>query len=80
MHHGEPELITFNDIKKGVKYSKFKDQEHATAETIRIIGQGKGTSAEMEVNYTYRYKRNPIIGDKFSSRHGQKGVLSVLWP
>lgn len=39
-----------------------------------------GDNNDINMALKYRYNRNPIIGDKFSSRHGQKGVLSVLLP
>jgi DNA-directed RNA polymerase I subunit RPA2 len=63
---GEPRIITH------------KDHESAYIATVRVIGSSR---AEMRrISITLRYRRNPIIGDKFSSRHGQKGTLSVLWP
>jgi len=59
-----------------------KETEMAYVDAVRIIGfNGMQQEAlEYRVSLTLRFPRNPVIGDKFSSRHGQKGVLSVLWP
>jgi hypothetical protein len=47
---------------------------------VTLVGQGKDARLPQRANIMMRYNRNPVIGDKFSSRHGQKGVLSILWP
>ena len=49
---------------------------YASFTLARCGNDAKPTKASI----TLRYPRNPVVGDKFSSRHGQKGVLSMLWP
>eukprot|EP00899_Mesostigma_viride_P003894 jgi/Mesvir1/13505/Mv10505-RA.1 len=61
------------------KVSQLKGAEEAVVEQVSVIGTG--TKEELQVaKIKMRFNRNPQIGDKFSSRHGQKGVLSQLWP
>lgn len=61
---------------------KYKDDEPAYVEQVvkldgcHVIGSQPCKRAILKLRYT----RNPVVGDKFSSRHGQKGVMSVLWP
>lgn len=66
---------------------KHKEKERACVQAIRrlnLSGTGAGGRSSKEsgeaLSVTLRFPRNPVIGDKFSSRHGQKGVLSILWP
>ena len=59
------------------KTSSVKGEELGFVDQVTVVGDK--TPGLNRVNIKMRYNRNPVIGDKFSSRHGQKGVLSQLW-
>ena len=60
------------------KSGKLKGEETAVIDQVTLLGKGKEKSFR-QANIKLRFNRNPVIGDKFSSRHGQKGVLSRLY-
>jgi DNA-directed RNA polymerase I subunit RPA2 len=77
---GDPIYSVINDIENRDNAGKHKEAERAYVQSVRMVGSDNGDSQENKVSITLRFNRNPVIGDKFSSRHGQKGVLSILWP
>mmetsp|Transcript_9183 Transcript_9183/g.14921 ORF Transcript_9183/g.14921 Transcript_9183/m.14921 type:complete len:404 (-) Transcript_9183:287-1498(-) len=66
------------------KVEKHKDSEPAIIDQVRLLGTSGEKASQSggvrKISITFRYNRNPVVGDKFSSRHGQKGVLSIKWP
>lgn len=79
---GDPLYVVVDEVTGKVKVGRHKSSEPAYVEEVRLLGSGNGskTNELLCVNIKLRFNRNPIVGDKFSSRHGQKGVLSVLFP
>ena len=77
---GDAIYSVINDIEKRDNAGKHKEAERAYIQSVRMIGSDNGNAQENRASITLRFNRNPVIGDKFSSRHGQKGVLSILWP
>ncbi|SPN97038.1 probable DNA-directed RNA polymerase I 135K chain UN-18 [Cephalotrichum gorgonifer] len=61
-------------------FERYKDTEVGYIDQVRLIGSESGTEPLQTISVKIRIPRAPQVGDKFSSRHGQKGVLSRLWP
>eukprot|EP00931_Biecheleriopsis_adriatica_P118111 TRINITY_DN93574_c0_g1_i1.p1 TRINITY_DN93574_c0_g1~~TRINITY_DN93574_c0_g1_i1.p1 ORF type:complete len:1268 (-),score=228.21 TRINITY_DN93574_c0_g1_i1:51-3854(-) len=76
------DLYCVVDFKGEGEVTHYKDDEPSYVEqVVRVDGHAiKGSTACKRVMLKLRFTRNPVVGDKFSSRHGQKGVMSILWP
>ncbi|KAL8812562.1 MAG: hypothetical protein Q9223_000972 [Gallowayella weberi] len=61
-------------------FHRYKDPETAFVEEVRVLGSENGNEPCQAISIKLRIPRSPVIGDKFSSRHGQKGVCSQKWP
>ncbi|XP_078256103.1 DNA-directed RNA polymerase I subunit RPA2 [Rhinoraja longicauda] len=80
LEYGDPYYgyINLNTGEGFVNY--YKSKESGVVDNIKVCGNDSGTALFKRVCITLRIPRNPTIGDKFASRHGQKGILSRLWP
>ncbi|KAM0687743.1 hypothetical protein COBT_001009 [Conglomerata obtusa] len=71
----------FYRIKKSngdIKNILYKGFDKGIIESVRIFNKWDRSTFSFSV--VLRIPRNPSIGDKFCSRHGQKGVCSMHWP
>ncbi len=75
-------VCAYVDLVKGeTKLHKYKSSEPAFIYDVKILGNESGSDTVVQrVAITYLIRRDPIIGDKFANRHGQKGICSFLWP
>ncbi|XP_062852272.1 DNA-directed RNA polymerase I subunit RPA2 [Trichomycterus rosablanca] len=80
LNYGDPFYSCIN-LNTGQSFVTFyKSQESCVIDNIKACSNDAGTGRFKRVCITMRVPRNPTIGDKFASRHGQKGILSRLWP
>uniref|UniRef100_K3WI27 DNA-directed RNA polymerase subunit beta n=1 Tax=Globisporangium ultimum (strain ATCC 200006 / CBS 805.95 / DAOM BR144) TaxID=431595 RepID=K3WI27_GLOUD len=80
VNYGDPIACWIDETTGEPQFQKHKESEPAIIEQINMIGNSSQASEHTKAGIKLRFCRNPTIGDKFSSRHGQKGVMSILWP
>jgi DNA-directed RNA polymerase I subunit RPA2 len=80
VEEGSPVVAYYDETLGKTKVKTFHSSEPAYIEEVKLIGDDVGDSECQMITIKYRITRQPNIGDKFSSRHGQKGVCSRKWP
>lgn len=66
-------------VKQETQFHRYKSSEPAFVYDVKILSNGNDKLIQ-RVAITLIIRRDPIIGDKFANRHGQKGICSFLWP
>ncbi|KAG8123141.1 hypothetical protein E2320_018613 [Naja naja] len=80
LQYGDP-YYSYVNLSTGESFVTYhKNKEIYIVDNIKVCSNDTGTGRFKCVCITFRVPRNPTIGDKFASRHGQKGILSRLWP
>ncbi|WKX89302.1 hypothetical protein Q1695_008726 [Nippostrongylus brasiliensis] len=77
---GDIYYVTYNQDTGLHQAHRFHYAEPAYCGIVRLVHQDSVEDGARHALIQWRIERNPIIGDKFASRHGQKGINSFLWP
>lgn len=80
VEEGDPIIAYFDDTTGKTKVKTYHSSEPAFIEEVKLLADDVGNEECQQLTIKYRITRQPLIGDKFSSRHGQKGVCSRKWP
>lgn len=80
VEEGDPIVAFYDDTIGKTKVKTYHSSEPACIEEVKLIGDDKGSEELQMITIKYRVDRHTQIGDKYSSRHGQKGVCSRKWP
>ncbi|RKO97790.1 beta and beta-prime subunits of DNA dependent RNA-polymerase, partial [Caulochytrium protostelioides] len=80
MEQGDVMCAYTDDVTGKVTLKAYKSAEAGIVDEVRVCGGDTPGEPLQKIHIKFRIPRAPLIGDKFSSRHGQKGVLSQRWP
>ncbi|XP_031556701.1 DNA-directed RNA polymerase I subunit RPA2-like [Actinia tenebrosa] len=80
LENGDPFYSYIDNTTGEATIKKYTNLEPCIIDDVKILGNEMGDKPLTKVCIKLRIQRNPIIGDKFSSRHGQKGICSQKWP